>query len=300
MFADSTAQSDDLVEEKSELTNPFAPTKTNALSFFSWYPKYLLFFLFQVVAKTLDPLRDFAYPFLPVLTGAAVLIVQPVLLSLKDAVEKDHLTSDTYRKLLLATGGYSAGLAFAAASAWLWIPSSWLLAALPALWGAGFCVALWARHLPSGTSPPREFAAGLADNLQALVPQRSWASTLYAILAAGSLFSGASALLQTGRALTAPFLSDVLEDSLVMLLPGRVCGLANLLLGAALVTLKGAAERGRLRASTFQRLNGGVAALAFVRLLAVAQYLPPGAPPTAVIHWWNVLLGTVALHYYMA
>eukprot|EP00200_Dunaliella_tertiolecta_P011206 CAMPEP_0202387414 /NCGR_PEP_ID=MMETSP1127-20130417/71966_1 /ASSEMBLY_ACC=CAM_ASM_000462 /TAXON_ID=3047 /ORGANISM="Dunaliella tertiolecta, Strain CCMP1320" /LENGTH=279 /DNA_ID=CAMNT_0048988403 /DNA_START=265 /DNA_END=1104 /DNA_ORIENTATION=+ len=185
--------------------------------------------------------------------GATLVLSSAAELCLKDSAANGRLQSATYRRLML--GSILKALGYLAA--FLSLPSLWspllLLLYLPAcllslLVNSG---TLWA----SGKNPQKPAAS------MALSPLPSspigW---FYTILAAG--FLAASLTCYLPEAAAAMSVTSLSKGPIMALLE-RTCAPGLLLASLACLNIRDAADRSRMGASTFKKLNLGLSGLAF-------------------------------------
>ncbi|KAL4428567.1 hypothetical protein ABPG77_008879 [Micractinium sp. CCAP 211/92] len=241
--------------------------------------------------------------------GSTLLLAAVCANCLKEASEKDLLRSDTYKRLNLGLMWWGAATALAL----------WLAPALPLRYALGAWTALLAAtsaHAALTYHETSEQGEGLnpiflaRQSLSSLGNLASYANgphaAVYAMyaygLAAKVAIAAVVAILLHGQLKLA-------QDGLLLaplgalgetLLPANAVGYA--LAAVVLYTLKDAAGRGRLGASTFKALNIGVAVVAITHALTMVSWLQAGVLVNNTLVLAKVamqsLLAAVALYNY--
>ncbi|WIA31838.1 hypothetical protein OEZ86_002705 [Tetradesmus obliquus] len=186
------------------------------------------------------------------IAGATMAISAAVEYSLQDAVVAGHLKSSTYQRLMLAILGKNClYLAAFALSPGLWSPV--LFSFYPTAAAASIVInaaTLCSGFAQSGAASIRAGLASVAGFSEPKTPA-GWTYSVFILLYAATVAACyAPEVIFTGQPMTAA--GQLLKHTWA---PGF------LLAGAACWVLADAADRGRLGASTFRRLNLGLAAV---------------------------------------
>lgn len=237
------------------------------------------------------------------LLGCTFLLVGVVAHCLQAAAEHGRLKSETYLRLNLGLMWWGAGLAGT-----LWVQAAralpaaqWgltALAAATALLGAG----VYQRSSPRGLDPVYLVEQFLESAKQLSVYSQAKSPLLpaytYGIMSRAAFLLGISLLMGTARLAQGSMLNMPLGVLGHGILHSWAVGL--LLLSTVLFTLKDAAIRGRLGASTFRALNLGTAAVSTVTVATMLLAVIYGTVNMRLATWvktvsW-MLLSVVALY----
>ncbi|RMZ55012.1 hypothetical protein APUTEX25_005638, partial [Auxenochlorella protothecoides] len=235
--------------------------------------------------------------------GSTFVLVALIANRLSAAVDTNRLGNDTYKRLNLGLVVYGV-----ASAVILWTspaPATSVTQALATALSAATTIVAGRAFLSSEGSSlsPGALLNGLGNAAKTVLDTKNLTTLTYGV--ASVLASIAGAALLYGRL---PGLEDywlVHPIGSVGVYALRQLGAGALLAATVLYTLKDAAGRGRLRATTFKSLNAGVAGVSAAVLFTIAGWVRSGSLATSVIATSELaaagwLLATVLYQYFYA
>jgi len=238
---------------------------------FKLVPFSFLLTMLVLILENVNVPTKFTY--LPLWVVSGFLTYIPASVSLKSAAENNRLKSDTYKRLILGSVFVLAGVLTAPLPS---VPVSLISAIgfsvsfLVLVFGCFFHAKVWIDQC--GANPLQEFGAGFLSSIKTLFKIKNAPSATFSFY---SICFFIDSLLKL-------MVANVLNkgESAISALYFRLSGLFSFFFSVVAFTLKDAADRDRLKASTFSALTSGLAATSAVRIVLLAQFGDFSQPQT--------------------